>query len=138
MKRRLTAIAIVMMLAAVPALAHPGHQHKVMGTVSAVRNNALDVKGTDGKALTIRLTDKTRIVRNTTVLKAGDIKVGSRVVVTMREEKDATGRQVLTADEVRLGTAPMQSTTTTAITVSRPAPAGAAPTRPISSRPTCA
>jgi hypothetical protein len=103
MKRRLTAIVIVMMLAAVQALAHPGHEHKVMGTVSAVRNNALDIKGTDGKSSTIRLTEKTKIVRDKTVQKAADIKVGSRVVVTTAQEKDATGRQILIAEEVRIG-----------------------------------
>lgn len=85
-------------------LAHEGHAHKVMGTVSVIHENHLEVKGTDAKTSTFTLTDKTKIVKGKTVVKATDIKEGDRVVVTASEEKGADGKTMLVASEVRLGT----------------------------------
>jgi hypothetical protein len=103
MKKTQTVLAMIFVIALAPfASAHEGHDHKIMGTVAAMHGNALDVKGTDGKTSTISLTDKTRIIQGTTVMKAADIKTGDRVVVTA----SGGGKAPYVAKEVRLGTAP--------------------------------
>lgn len=85
--------------------AHPGHTHKTMGVVTTVHENHLEVKDTDGKAVTFTLDAKTRIRRGKTVLKASDIKAGDRVVVVTSETKGKDGKAILTVTDVQLGTA---------------------------------
>ena len=100
----LTILAFV----AVPVLsaAHPGHAHKVMGVVSMVHENHLEVKDTKDKASTFTLDDKTRVRRGKAILKAADIKVGDRVIVVYAEVKDEkTGKPSVTVTEVQLGAA---------------------------------
>ena len=87
-------------------LAHEGHAHKVMGTVSVIHENHLEVKGTDAKTSMFTLNEKTKVFKGKTVVKATDIKEGDRVVVTATEEKGADGKTTMVATEVRLGTAP--------------------------------
>ena len=94
-------LLMILALALAPfASAHEGHDHRIMGTVAAMHGNALDVKGTDGKLSTISLTDKTKIMQGTTVMKTTDIKAGDRVVVIA----SGGGRAPFVAKEVRLGT----------------------------------
>ena len=75
--RRILSVALVAALA-IPgyALAHEGHVHKVMGTVSTLHENHLEVKATDGKTSTITLNAKTKIVRGKAKIKVDDIKPG--------------------------------------------------------------
>ena len=87
------------------ALAHEGHAHKLMGVVTTVRENQLEVKATGGKTSTITLTDTTKILRGKTAADVRDIKRGERVVVTQIETKDKDGKPTLVATEVRLGAA---------------------------------
>jgi hypothetical protein len=97
-----TVLALMFAIALAPfASAHEGHDHKIMGTVSAIHDNSLDVKGTDGKTSTISLTDKTKIIHGTMVMKTTDIKTGDRVVVTAT----GGGKAPFVAKEVRLGAA---------------------------------
>ena len=84
--------------------AHEGHVHRIMGTVSSVQENQLEVKATTGKASTILLNDKTKIVRGKAVMKPADVKAGTRVVVTATEVKGKDGRMSLVAKQVSLGT----------------------------------
>ena len=96
---------LVLVLALTPAprlLAHPGHEHKIMGTVSMVHQNHLEVKATDGKTSVITMDEKTRVLRGTATVKADAIKAGDRVVVTAVETKDKDGKAVMFAKEVRL------------------------------------
>lgn len=110
MKQLVVALALVLGYG-LAASAHEGHDHKIMGTVSAIHEQHLEVKGAkDGKLSSITLNEKTKIVREKTALKASDIKVGDRVVVTAVTQKDAAGKEVLVAREVRLGTAEKQTT----------------------------
>jgi translation initiation factor IF-1 len=92
-------------LASGPVWAHEGHAHKVMGTVSVIHENHLEVKATDGKTATVTLTDKTKVVRGKTALKPADIRTGDRVVVTATETKGKDGKTFLLASQVQLGTA---------------------------------
>ena len=82
-------------------LAHQGHDHKVMGTVTAAAANHVVVKDKDGKSVTIQVTSETRI-KATPALKAEQIKPGTRVVVTASENKDKSMR----AKVVEVGATP--------------------------------
>ena len=93
------------------ALAHEGHAHKVMGTVSMVHENHLDVKDAKGKVTTVALDAKTKIRRGKAVAALADIKVGDRVVVTTLETKDKAGKAVVTVTQVELGV-PVATATT--------------------------
>jgi Heavy metal binding domain len=98
--KRIVSIALgAFLLFAGPLIAHEGHEHKIMGTVAAVDVAAhrLEVKGTDGKTVALRLDDKTKVTRGAAPAAMGDLVVGTRVVVTMTEEKS-----VNTAVEIRL------------------------------------
>jgi hypothetical protein len=90
-----------------PVLAHPGHDHQIMGTVAVVHENRLEVKSADGKTTSvITLNEKTRIVRGSATVKTDAIKTGERVVVTAVETKGKDGKAVMVAKEVRLAAAP--------------------------------
>ena len=105
MKRRwILGVALVAALA-IPryVLAHEGHAHKVMGTVSTLHENHLEVKATDGKTSTITLNEKTKILRGKAKVKVDDIKPGERVVVTATETKGKDGKTTMIATEVRVG-----------------------------------
>jgi hypothetical protein len=106
MKRLVLSTALVAALA-VPgfALAHEGHIHKLMGTVSMLHENHLEVKATDGKTSMITLDEKTRILRGRAKVTAKELKPGERVVVTAIETKDKDGKPTLLATGIRLGSA---------------------------------
>jgi hypothetical protein len=96
-KHWIAAIALAAVLV-VPALAHEGHAHKVMGTVSSVEGNNVMVKTADGKTVMVMLDSKTVITRGTTKLDATAVKVGDRVVAEGMEEKE-----MIMAKTVKLG-----------------------------------
>lgn len=87
------------------ALASQTQDRRIEGTVSAIHEHHLAVAGVDGAVRHITLTPKTRIVRDTTVVTAADIRMAERVVVTVVETKDAKGATTLVAEHVHLGTA---------------------------------
>lgn len=96
-------VAVLLTVGAAPALiAHDGHAHKVMGTVSAVHEKHLEVEDTTGKIRSMTLTEKTKILRGTKAVKSSEITVGERVVVLAIETKDKTGKASLVANEIRL------------------------------------
>lgn len=92
------------------AVAHEGHAHKVMGTVTTVHEDHVEVKDKDGKITTHLLDTKTKIRRGKAVAKVTDIKVGDRVVVTTLESKDKAGKVVKTVTQVDLGAAAATTT----------------------------
>ena len=104
MTRRLVLCAALFAALAIPAFvyAHEGHEHKVMGTVSMRHENHLEVKDTDGKAVSITLNEKTKILRGKAKATADDIKTGERVVVTATETKGKDGKTTMIASEIRL------------------------------------
>jgi translation initiation factor IF-1 len=107
MTRRLVSGLALVTALAIPGfvLAHEGHAHKVMGTVTVLHENHLEVKATDGKTSTITLNEKTKILRGKARVKLDDIKPGDRVVVTALETKGKDGKATMVATEVRLGVA---------------------------------
>jgi hypothetical protein len=102
---RRTLLTLALVFAAAPlAIAHEGHDHKLMGVVSVVHDNHLEVKDAKGKASTFTLDAKTKVRRGKEMLKAADIKTGDRVVVLSREVKDKnTGKSTVTVLEVQVG-----------------------------------
>src|SRR5712691_3979895 len=82
----------------VVALAHEGHAHKVMGTVSSIDGANLTVKTTDGKTVMVMLDAKTKVTKGTTKIELGALKVGDRVVAEGPEEK-----KMIMATTVKIG-----------------------------------
>ena len=76
-------IALIVALAlSSAALAHEGHPHRFMGTVSAVQDEQIEVKLTDGTTVTFVLDAKT-IYRQGKMKVIGKLpKAGERVVVS--------------------------------------------------------
>ena len=101
MTKRLSALfamlAVLTMGTAARVLAHEGHDHKVMGTVTMAMADHIMVKDTAGKDVTIQVAKTTRI-KGKTAMKAEDIKTGTRVVITAAMEKDK-----MIAKEIQVG-----------------------------------
>lgn len=83
------------------ALAHTGHAHKVMGTVSSIDGKHVMVKTTDGKTVMVMLDAKTKITQGKATLTSAALKVGDRIVAEGAQEKD-----MLTAATLQVGAAP--------------------------------
>jgi hypothetical protein len=103
----LIAVAALTVLPSRAVLAHPGHAHKVMGTVAVVSGNHVEVKDAAGKVTMHMLDAKTKIKRGKQVVQAADIKVGDRIVISSVESKDTAGKAVTTVTEVQLGGTPV-------------------------------
>ena len=86
-------IGLALALAA-GASAHPNHEHKLMGTVTAVDEEKIEIKTKDGETISIPLTPKTAYKRGEEAAKPTDVAVGGRVVVLLHagrgqgEERD--------------------------------------------------
>jgi hypothetical protein len=82
------AAAAVLTLGGV-ATAHPGHEHKIMGTVTMAASDHVMLKDKDGKDATVSINKDTKIVRAKKAMKVADMKVGMRIVVTaVTDEND--------------------------------------------------
>ena len=98
MKRILSAALVGIWVSAGLAIAHEGHEHKAMGTVSAVDAKHIEVADKDGKKTSFQLTLDTKYLHGTMAAQASHVTVGQRaVVVYVENEKDKTNvaRQVL-------------------------------------------
>jgi len=106
MTRRFTLTLIgLFALSIVPALAHPGHDHKILGTVTMVAADHLMVKDKAGKDSTIDITKETKILKDKKPAQVADIQNGMRVVVTaVTVHVDNVER--LKATTIELGAAP--------------------------------
>lgn len=84
MSRRLFLAAVVSVLVSAPSWAHPGHSHKVMGTIAKVDGRKVTLTGTDGKPVTFEVTNRTKLVRDPkTKGMLEELKAGMRAVVTL-------------------------------------------------------
>ena len=81
--------------------AHEGHDHKVMGTVTMAAADHVMLKDKDGKDVTVHVTKDTK-VKSRPAMKVEQIKVGTRVVITARVEKDKS----LRARTIEVGAGP--------------------------------
>ena len=82
-------------------LAHEGHEHKVMGTVTMAAADRVMLKDKDGKDVMVKVTADTKVKAKPAV-KVQEIKPGTRVVVSAVEEKDKS----MTAKTIEVGAAP--------------------------------
>jgi hypothetical protein len=96
----LVAVAVLMAGAGAPLAAHPGHEHKVLGTVTMAAADHVMLKDRQGKDVTIKVTKDTK-VKATPVVKVEEIKPGTRVLVIAIEQKDKS----LTAKTIQIGAA---------------------------------
>ena len=103
MHRRAFVLALALVAATLsPALAHEGHDHKLLGTLTEVGAGSIVVKAVaDGALSTVTLTSTTKITRGKTKIAVADLKVGDRVVVNI-----GNGKAPLTAKAVQAGPAP--------------------------------
>ena len=105
MNRIWTAVLVLTVALGAPSMirAHEGHTHKVMGTVSAVTANQLDVKATDSKIVMIALDAKTVYRQGKTRADVKMLKVGERVVVDAIQPE---GAKTMTATIVQMAAPP--------------------------------
>ena len=89
--------ALIVVLAVSPvALAHEGHPHRFMGTVSAVQGDQIEVKLTDGSTVTFAL-DKETIYRQGKTKVVGKLPTaGERIVVSAMPEAAGTTMTAVT------------------------------------------
>lgn len=97
-RRPLIAAAVLSAMALAPALAHDGHAHLIMGTVTARGDKDVKVKTPSGEVLTIAITEKTAVLRGKQKVKVAEVEVGRRVVVDI-----GNGEDPLMAREIRVG-----------------------------------
>jgi hypothetical protein len=96
----LLAVAILALGSSARLFAHEGHEHKVMGTVTMAAADHVMLKDRDGKDVTIRVTNDTK-VKAKPMIKVAEIKAGTRVVITAVEQKDKS----MTAKTIEVGAA---------------------------------
>jgi len=79
---------------------HEGHEHKVMGVVTAANATHVEIETKEGDKVSIALGKDTKFLRGKAPAVATDLKVGERVMVSYVEEQ-----QKKMARRVLLGTA---------------------------------
>jgi hypothetical protein len=105
MTRRLM-LAVFALVAVFPlqGLAHEGHDHKVLGTVTMAAADHVMLKDKDDKDVTVYLTRDTKVLRDKRPAKVDDIRNGVRVVITARTVKE-NGVEKMVARQIELGAA---------------------------------
>ena len=96
MKPFLFAVLALSLLAPALPQAHPGHDHKVMGTITAIDKNKIVVKTTEGKDMTFEVVPTTSFKLGKQKGNQADLKVGMRVVANVGD-----GVEPLKAKEVQ-------------------------------------
>jgi hypothetical protein len=97
--KKLVAVTLFLLLAVTGAIAHAGHIHAYLGSVTMLHGaSTFMMKAMDGKELTIQTSPKTIwLYVDEHAAKSSDLAVGQRVVVKMT----ADGK---TADTVKMST----------------------------------
>lgn len=97
------AVVVVATALAVPAIApaHPGHDHKVMGTIDVIAAKHVTITTTDGKELTFEVTDRTKLSRGKMRGFFTELEAGMRVVVNVGD-----GEEPLVAKALQYSAAP--------------------------------
>jgi hypothetical protein len=94
MKNFLFAVLALSLLVPALPLAHPGHEHKTMGTVSSIEKNTLMVKSTEGKDVTFEIVPTTTFKRGKDKGALADLKAGMRVVVITAGETEHKAKEI--------------------------------------------
>ena len=101
MKHLLFAVLALSLFAPVTSLAHPGHDHKLMGTITSVDKNKVVMKTTEGKDMTFEILPTTTLKKGKDKGSQAELKAGMRVVVNVGD-----GVEPLKAKEVQYSAAP--------------------------------
>lgn len=96
MRHLLVALAFVAALAVAPLSAHPGHDHKIMGTIVSIDGPNILMKTTDGHERTFALTEATKLLNGKQKGDVKDLKAGMRIVVNV-----GNGEEPLKAKELQ-------------------------------------
>ena len=96
MKQFIFMVLALSLLVPVVPMAHPGHDHKLMGTVSSIDKNKVVMKTTEGKDMTFEIVPTTTFKQGTKRGMQTDLKAGMRVVVNVGD-----GVEPLKAKEVQ-------------------------------------
>lgn len=104
-RRILLALSAVVVLAATTVLAHEGHAHKVMGTVTMVGADHVMLKDTTNKDVTVYVDGKTKVTKDKQTMAMSDVKNGVRVVIMATMTKHNNAERMM-ATTIELGTAP--------------------------------
>lgn len=94
MKKFLFAVLALSLLVPALPMAHPGHEHKTMGTVTSVEKSKLVVKTTEGKDVTFEIIPTTAFKRGKDKGMQTDIKAGMRVVVVTAGETELKIKEI--------------------------------------------
>ncbi len=86
-RHALLTIAAAMSLSLAVA-AHPGHDHKVMGTIDTIDGMHVILQTTDGKEISFEITDTTKLLKGKVEGSVDDLRAGLRVVVNVGEGVD--------------------------------------------------
>lgn len=84
----ITTAAVMLVALGGVAIAHPGHDHKIMGTVTMAAADHVMLKDKDGKDSTVSINKDTKFIRAKKAMKVSDVKVGMRIVVTAVTDED--------------------------------------------------
>src|SRR5262250_3219003 len=106
MIRKLTMCAVTAVLSIGLLLAHGNATH-LMGTVTAIGKDMVTIQDKDGKSIVVMLEKDTKYFRNKKAASAGDMKVGTRVVIDAEMDQKM---KMYAAEEIQLGT--VEATTT--------------------------
>jgi len=101
MFKKLMAYAFTVSLAAGIVLAHGNATH-LMGTVTAVGKDTVTIKDKDGKSVVVMLEKTTKFLKDKKPVAAGDMKVGTRVVIDAEMNEKM---KMYSAEEIQLGAA---------------------------------
>ena len=96
MKQYLFAVLALSLLVPAVPMAHPGHDHKLMGTVTSIDKNKVVMKTTEGKDMTFEIVPTTTFKMGSKKGMQSDLKAGMRVVVNIGD-----GVEPLKAKEVQ-------------------------------------
>lgn len=96
---RLLVLAVVLTCTtaiAAPAIAHPGHDHKVMGVITAIHGDHVTMKTSDGHERSFQIVPTTKLLRGKKKGTAAELKIGMRLVVNV-----GSGEEPLKAKEIQ-------------------------------------
>lgn len=82
------ALVLALSVSGASAFAHPGHDHKLMGTIASIDKTHVVMKTTDGKEHKFEIIATTKLLKGKQKGMIQELKVGMRVVVNVGDAKE--------------------------------------------------